>query len=121
MLGAVVVLTLAGCSGGGGGTTGPATCSPTGPKLTIVAKDFQFDKDCLAAKADTPFTIEFDNQDAGTPHNVAIVDDQGTKVFTGEIFSGSQTETYHPTPLKAGTYDFHCDVHPTMEGTFIVE
>ena len=121
MLGAVAALALSACSGGGGGTTDTATCSPAGTKLSLAAKAFQYDKDCLAAPAGTAFTIDFDNQDNGTPHNVAIVDGQGTKVFTGEVFSGAKSETYRVDPLKAGTYEFHCDVHPTMDGSFVVK
>ena len=122
MLGAALALTMGACSGGGGGdTSGPVTCSPAGPKLAIAAKGFQFDKACLAAPADTAFTIDFDNQDGGTPHNVAISDEQGSKVFTGEIFNGKKSQTYQVDPLEAGTYEFRCDVHTTMSGAFIVE
>jgi len=119
MLGAVMALTLGACSGGGGGTT-EATCTPSGTALKIAAEGFQYDKDCLAAPTETAFTIEFENKDSGTPHNVAILSG-GDKLFTGEVFSGKETETYEVDALKAGTYEFKCDVHPTMEGTFIVE
>jgi plastocyanin len=119
MLGAVVALTLGACSSGGGGNN--ATCEPTGPKLSIVAQGFKFDTDCLAAKAGAPFSIELDNEDAGTPHNVSIQTEQGDKLFTGEVFSGVKTESYDVQPLEAGTYKFQCDVHPTMEGAFIVK
>jgi plastocyanin len=120
MLGAVLALALGACSGGGGGTTDTATCTPSGTALKVSAKGFQFDTNCLAAPADQAFTIEFDNQDAGTPHNVSILSG-GDKLFTGEVFSGPKTETYDVDALKAGTYEFKCDVHPTMEGAFIVE
>ena len=89
--------------------------------MKVVAKGFKFNTDCLAAPADTAFTIEFDNQDNGTPHNVAIIDAEGNKAFSGEIFSGKDSKTYDVDPLGAGTYEFKCDVHPTMSGTFIVE
>jgi plastocyanin len=29
--------------------------------------------------------------------------------------------TYSVNPLPAGTYYFHCDVHPGMNGTFKVQ
>jgi plastocyanin len=121
MLGAVLALTLAGCSsGGGGGNDSAATCTPAGASLSVEAKSFQFVQNCLAAPADTKFKIAFHNADGGTPHNVAILDDAGTKVFTGSIFTGDKTETYDVDALPAGTYSFHCDVHPTMTGAFIV-
>jgi len=124
LLGAVVAVALAACSSGGGGGGGGddhATCSPSGTSLSVAAKGFKYDTDCLAAPANTAFTIAFDNEDAGTPHNVAIMDDQGTKVFTGEVFTGPKTETYDVNALPAGTYTFHCDVHPTMTGSFVVK
>ena len=43
----------------------------------------------LSAPADAPFQIEFDNQDAGIPHNVEIKDANGTAVFKGEIITGA--------------------------------
>ena len=52
---------------------------------------------------------------------VAISDEQGSKVFTGEIFNGKKSQTYQVDPLEAGTYEFQCDVHTTMSGAFIVE
>jgi plastocyanin len=122
MLGAAVALAMGACSGGGGGDGGnTATCSPAGTKLSVTAKGFEFDTDCLAAPAGEAFTIDFDNQDAGTPHNVAIDDGQGNKLFTGDVFPGSKSETYQVDALRPGTYEFHCDVHPTMKGSFIVK
>ena len=121
MLG-VLVLALGACSsgGGGGGTTG-ATCTPAGTSVAVEAKNFQFVDKCLAAPAGTKFTIDFHNTDKGVPHNLAILDSEGTKVFTGSIFTGDDTKTYDVDALPAGTYSFHCDVHPTMTGAFVVQ
>jgi plastocyanin len=126
-IGGIVVIAaaasaLAACGGGGGGGT-TATCSPTGTSLSISAKNIKFDTDCLAAPAGKPFTIPLDNQDPETPHDVSIYSDPGMSqaLFKGTIFDGVKTETYHVHPLQPGTYHFHCDVHPAMEGTFIVK
>jgi plastocyanin len=121
MLCAVLVLTLGACgSSGGGGGNAAATCKPAGSSPSLEAKNIQFVQQCLAAPAGTKFTIAFHNADPGTPHNVAIVDSSGTKVFTGQIFTGDTTETYDVNALPPGTYSFHCDVHPSMTGTLIV-
>ena len=82
-----------------------------------MAQGIAFTTTDVTAPADTPFVIAFDNQDAGTPHNVAIKDASGTEVFKGEIFTGVATKDYHVPALKAGAYTFMCSVHPNMTGT----
>lgn len=118
---ALSALAAAACSSGGG-TERHATCKPSGTSLRISAQDSNFDTDCLAAPANTPFTIRFDNRDGGTAHNVDIMTSMdGDSLFKGELITGEDTVTYHVHALRPGTYHFHCDVHPDMEGTFIVE
>ena len=136
------VLTAA-CGGGGDGvdespeptgveTTTPAEttppeetespeCSPEGTELQVIADDLAFDTDCLAAPADTAFTIEFQNLDDGVPHNIDIEPEDGAPVFGGAIVTGPTTTTYDVEPLAAGIYSFYCRVHPgPMQGTFVV-
>jgi hypothetical protein len=91
----------------------------------ISAKNIAFDKECLAEPANKAFTLTFDNQDVGIPHNVAIFngkDASAPVVFRGAVFQGSKTEQYQIPALKPGRYYFHCDVHPTaMTGTLVVK
>ena len=69
-----------------------------------------------------PFIIVFDNEDAGTPHNVEILDASGTTVFKGDIFPGVATKIYNVPALTAGSYKFLCIVHPTiMTGTATIQ
>ncbi len=100
----------------------PAACTPDGTDLSVVAEQMAFSTDCLAAPADTAFTIAFDNKDLGVPHNVSIyTDDSATEaLFTGEMVTGPGKATYKVAALPAGTYYFRCDVHPPMNGTFVV-
>ncbi len=114
----------------GSPTSAPPTaaCDPKGTKLKISAPvgagATGFSIDCLAALADTPFTIEFDNQDTGVPHNVAAYIDfsAATSLFAGEIITGPDTIVYEVDPQPAGEYFFRCDVHPTtMTGTLIIK
>ena len=98
------------------------TCKPEGTALTVAAKNNAFDKDCLAAPADTPFTIAFNNQDYDI-HNVAIYDKgHGDKpLFKGEVIYGPKSITYSVPAQAEGTYEFRCDPHAdSMIGTFIV-
>lgn len=104
-------------------TESTSACAPSGTALSIAAKDKKFDKDCLAAPADQGFTIEFDNQDPGVPHNVAIYDAPGSKqaLFKGEVIFGPNRVTYTVPAQPAGTYEFRCDPHDeSMIGTFAV-
>jgi plastocyanin len=99
-----------------------ASCKPEGTALAIAANDNKFDKNCLAAPANQAFTIDFDNQDRGFPHNVSIYDkNNGNKaLYTGEVTQGPTKTTYSVPPVAAGTYEFRCDPHPEiMLGTFI--
>lgn len=107
------------------GAAGLPTCEPSGTELRIVAQNIAFDQKCLAVPADTPFTIELVNNDAGVPHNLSIAaDPDWTQVlFTGEVFQGVDTRTYQVSGLPAGVYRFRCDIHPipAMSGTFVVK
>jgi cytochrome c oxidase subunit 2 len=93
----------------------------TGPKIDLVAQNVKFDKADLSAPANTPFTIHFDNRDAGTNHDVDILDTSGAKVFDGRDFPGPAAQDYGVGPLAAGTYKFECSIHPAlMFGTLTV-
>jgi plastocyanin len=85
-----------------------------------------FDKDCLAAPADTAFEILFQNNEPpGIPHNVHLYTDSSATESLGgaegvqDTVDGGQGTTYQVDPIEAGSYYFHCDVHPTMNGTFV--
>lgn len=99
-----------------------ADCGPAGERLTLSADDMKYDKECLAAPANRPFTIVFSNEE-NLPHDVDILssDDSSDRVFDGEIFSGEKAVTYDVPALTAGTYVFRCDVHRAqMHGTLLV-
>jgi plastocyanin len=87
--------------------------------VALAAQDIAFDPTTLAAPADRPFTLEFDNRDAGIQHNVQIFDNaefSGTALFDGELITGPATVDYAVEALPAGTYYFLCVVHPNMTG-----
>lgn len=110
-------------AGAGGGTSAAGSCSPSGTSLQISAKNIKFDKSCLAAPAGKAFTIKFDNEDSGVPHNADIFTNKSAtkSLFKGQVITGSKTVTYNVPALQAGTYYFRCDIHPTqMFGTFVV-
>ena len=94
----------------------PASEAPAAD-VTVTALNIAFDPTTLTAPADAPFTFAFANQDAGVPHDVEVVDAGGTSVFKTEVFNGVETRTYDVPALTAGSYTFHCTVHPNMTGT----
>ncbi len=102
--------------GGSGAPTGSGAPAGSGAPgdLTVVAHGIAFNVTTLAAKADAPFHILFDNQDAGTPHDIDILQASGTKVFDGKDFPGVAQKTYDVPPLPAGTYKFECSIHPAL-------
>ena len=107
----------------GGGSAPPPSGQLGAAPLTLVAKDIAFDPTQLSAPADTPFQIQFDNQDAGIPHDVAIHEgsQSGAEVFRGDVVTGPAQVTYDVPPLNAGSYAFFCTIHPNMAGTLTVQ
>ena len=100
-----------------------STCSPSGNTVTIVAQSTKFSTDCLAAPANQPFTLSFENKDT-TAHNLAFLTSHSASevMFRADIFAGPKTSTFTMGPFKPGNYAFHCEVHPTlMSGSFTVK
>lgn len=106
--------TSAAPSGGSGGGGAAST------SLDLTASGVQFDKNALAAPANTAFTIQFNNQDQGIPHNVTIKDASGKDVFKPDLLTGPGKADYNVPALPAGAYTFYCVVHPGMTGTLTV-
>jgi mono/diheme cytochrome c family protein/plastocyanin len=108
-----------------GSGAAPPTVAPSSSanatNVPLVAQGIQFTTTQLTAPAGAPFVIDFDNQDAGTPHNVAIHDSSGAEVFKGDIFNGVDKRQYQVPALKGGSYTFMCSVHPSMTGTLTAQ
>ena len=103
-----------------GASGAPTSPAPSGAQSATVVEEaalnVQFVNRELAAPADVPFQIAFDNQDAGQPHNIEIKDSGGAVVFKGDLVTGPAKTTYDVPALKAGTYPFVCTVHANMTG-----
>lgn len=110
---ALSVAVVTGCGGVGAAPSG----TPAGtPALTVdlSAVNTTFQPVSLSVPAGVPFAISFNNRD-GLPHNVSIVG--GPAGTRGDVFSGPQERVYVFPALAAGSYMFHCDIHPQMTGT----
>ncbi|MDP9364027.1 MAG: hypothetical protein M3Q10_07345 [Chloroflexota bacterium] len=73
--------------------------------------------------------IDFENQDTGVRHNVAIYRDSSAReaIFRGDVIAGPARDGDEPSRVRysfpappPGTYYFRCDVHPSMGGSVTV-
>jgi hypothetical protein len=103
------------------GGPGEPGASPGAGGPVVHAKGVAFVETTFTAPADSPFQLEFVNDDPGIPHNVELHDSAGSSVFKGEIIDGVATTTYDVPALAAGTYPYICSVHPTMTGTATIQ
>jgi plastocyanin len=117
----VAATTLAACSTAV--YTAPATPSPepsttssdvrAGGKIAVASiKDFTFTPDPIQVAVGG--TATWTNNDSMT-HTVTF-DDTSVK-SSGDLSQGSSFSATFP---KAGTYTYHCALHPTMTGTVTV-
>jgi plastocyanin len=112
-------------SGGPGQTGGGGAGGGSAVTTSITAHNFAFDTNEINLAAGQASTLTFTNQDAGTPHNVAIyksASDLTTPLFRGDPVTGPGKGTYRISGLDPGTYYFQCDFHPTqMNGSVLVK
>jgi plastocyanin len=111
----VVAAFVAGCGGGAPGTPVPV---PSGA-LVIKALDSQWQPAAWTAPSAGGFQLYFDNADT-LPHNVVFQAADGTKPFSGDVFTGKAQKVYDVPALASGSYKVLCDVHPNMVGTLTV-
>ncbi|MFF7589834.1 cupredoxin domain-containing protein [Kitasatospora purpeofusca] len=138
VMSAWLLLGAAGCSsssGGGGGSSSPAVSSPaaTSPAasspaasssassapagaVTVTIKDFKFGPATVTVAPGTAITVT--NQDSAG-HTLTAVAPNAGAFDTGLLEQGKSATITAPT--TPGSYPFHCDVHPTMTGTLVVQ
>jgi plastocyanin len=78
---------------------------------TITIKDFSF---TTPQSVSPGATVTVDNED-GTAHTVTS--DKG-RAFDDPATPGTSTFT---APTEPGSYPFHCNIHPEMHGTLVVQ
>ena len=83
------------------------------PPNTVIIQNFAFSPNSLTVKAGT--NVTWINQDS-TTHTVTS--DDGAFQSSGNLNKG---DNYTFTFTKAGTYPYHCSMHPSMTGKIIVQ
>jgi plastocyanin len=112
-------LALAACSGGGGTATtapgggGSAPCTDSTGTTTVSATvaNNTWSQPVTAKVGDV---ITWSNSDS-VPHKVAL--DDGSCQMSANISGGASKSLVFN---KAGTFAFHCAVHPSMKGTITI-
>jgi glucose/arabinose dehydrogenase/plastocyanin len=91
--------------------------------LELTASSMAFDRREFTVPAGSQVIIESENQER-LPHNFALYESSAAinMLFRGDVITGPETITYEFTaPDEPGVYYFRCDIHPNMNGQFIVE
>jgi plastocyanin len=89
---------------------------------SLVAEQVSFNTDELTVTAGEDAIVSLDNKDS-VPHNFSVYEDESAAkaIFNGANTAGGTTTDYEFKAPPKGDYFFRCDIHPTMNGTFIAE
>ncbi len=88
----------------------PAATEAAALTNDVAIKDFVFMPRELAVKKGT--TVTWTNEDS-TPHIIAFSDSESQQLGKGDTYSKKFDTT--------GTFEYHCSIHPSMQGTVVVE
>jgi len=108
----ISVLLLGACSGDESSPTSSNNGGGGQAPNTVDISNFAFAPQSITVAAGTEIT--WTNKDAA-PHTVTS--DDGKFASSGNLAQG---ETYKVTFTTAGTYPYHCEIHPAMTATVIV-
>lgn len=89
--------------------------APSGSGAAVTIQNFAFSPATLTVKPGT--TVTWTNQDSAS-HTVVSADGAPAAFQSGTLATGS---TYQFTFATAGTYPYHCSIHPSMTGTIVVQ
>ncbi len=96
----------------GAGNQAPADDRAAAPAAaTITIEGFAFDGPATVAPGATLTVVNND----GAPHTLTF---RSGEVDTGDLAGGATATVTAPT--APGTYDFFCEIHPSMEGSITV-
>ena len=105
-----------GCGGASSGPSAAAAPSAGGSSESLSAitiSDFKFSPGTLQAQDGARIKVANDDS---APHTVTA--DDGKSFDSGTVDSGASKTI--PAPA-AGTYSYHCTIHPFMKGKLVVQ
>jgi Plastocyanin len=108
----VLLAVLVGC--GDDGPERSAMLDAALPSPTVIIERSRFATPELRVPVGT--TVRFENRDEFA-HTVTSVDGAPVVFDSGELGEGAEFEITFDQP---GTYDYVCEIHPTMRGTVLV-
>ena len=115
-----MALLVAGCGGGSSYSPGSGSAKPSGASTqtasagnAVKISNYKFSPSSIAVKPGAGVSVT--NEDS-VPHTVTA--DDGHSFDTGDLAQG-QSRTISVS--KAGSYAYHCTVHPYMHGTLVVK
>jgi amicyanin len=95
------------------GNDGLSTNASQDFKIIVYIENFAFNPPSANIKSGE--TLTWENKDSA-PH--AIISDSNNEINSPTL---SNNEQYSHTFNTAGTYEYHCSVHPSMKGKVIVQ
>jgi plastocyanin len=109
------VALAAGCGGSGDGATAsaPSGGASSGTPSSISIRDFKFSPATISVRSGA--RVRVTNSDS-TAHTLTAND--GHSFDSGTVQPGASASLQVP---GAGTYAYHCTIHPFMKGTLVVK
>ena len=113
---AVAAVLVTGCGGGGSdpsAAAAPSAGGSSGSASAITIDNFKFSPGTLRVQDGARIKVANDDS---APHSVTA--DDGRSFDSGTVDSGGATTIRAPA---AGTYSYHCTIHPFMKGKLVVQ
>ena len=113
---AVAAVLATGCGGDDSGPSAgavPSSVGSSGTSSAITISNFKFSPGTLRVQDGARIKVANDDSAAHT-----VTADDGQSFGSGTVDSGASTTIQAPA---AGTYSYHCTIHPFMKGKLVVQ
>jgi plastocyanin len=114
LIAAATAAPASGCGDGGGSTAAaPKAGASSSPSSSIAISDFEFSPATIRVSSGARVGVT--NSDTAA-HTVTA--DDGQSFNSGTVEPGASNTIQAP---RAGTYPYHCDIHPFMKGKLVAQ